>query len=73
MAGESFTISFLKHSCGFSDRDLFEGKEIFDYGRWALVFGMPESENPDEYLVGTVLTNPIHWKLEIQKKDGESK
>jgi hypothetical protein len=31
-------------------------------GRWALVFGVPDGEDPDEYLVGTVLTNLIRWE-----------
>jgi hypothetical protein len=62
--GESFTIAFPEEHIEFPNRDFFGGKDNIDYGRWALVFGMPEGENPDDYLVGTVLTNPIHWQIE---------
>lgn len=62
--GESFSMTFAKHNCVFTDRDLLEGKESFDLGRWALVFGVPDGQNADEYLVGTILTNPIHWKMD---------
>jgi hypothetical protein len=63
--GESFNISLPKRGATlFSSRDLFDGKEQFDYGCWALVFGVPQGENPDDYVVGTVLTKPIHWKID---------
>ena len=73
--GESFTLAIRRKgmSSQFETPDLFEGKDSRDCGRWALVFGVPEGEDPDKYLVGTVLTNPIHWQNEIPKKDSKSK
>jgi hypothetical protein len=62
--GESFTISLGKLTWMFSDRDLFDGKESLDRGRWALIFGVPDGENPDDYVAGTLITNPIHWKID---------
>jgi hypothetical protein len=46
--------------------DKFKGNDCIDSGRWALVFGVPDGENPDKYIVGTVLTKPVRW---IKDKD----
>jgi hypothetical protein len=57
--GESFLISHEIE--GFSDRKQFGSKTHTSASRWQLVFGVPDGEDPDKYVVGTVLTNPIHW------------
>jgi hypothetical protein len=62
--GETFSFTLAKQTGSLSDRGFLEEKESFDFGRWALVFGVPDGENPDEYLTGTILTNPIHWKVD---------
>jgi hypothetical protein len=41
--------------------------------RWALVFGVPDGEDPDKYVVGTVLTKTIHWQIEKDSKTENKK
>ncbi len=59
--GETFTLKVLSGNC-LMKCDARELERGFDRGRWALVFGVPDGEDPDLYLVGTVLTEPIHWQ-----------
>jgi hypothetical protein len=68
--GETYTIS-LPEGLHETRYDPFGVKNPDQNGRWALVFGVPDGEDPDKYLVGTVLSNPIQWRNEI--KDKESK
>jgi len=65
--GETFTISMPNKGRIFG-HDLFAGKDSFDYGRWALVFGVPDGEDPNKYVVGTVLTKTVRWQLEKGRK-----
>jgi hypothetical protein len=62
--GESCTIPLGRASWDLANRDLFEGKKSSDDGRWTLVFGVPAGENPDDYVVGTLVTNAVHWKVD---------
>jgi hypothetical protein len=62
--GESFTLSLAKDG-RLTQNDLFARQES---DRWALVFGAPDGEDPDKYLVGTVLSNPIEYRNEIPTK-----
>ena len=65
--GESFEISH--QISGFtSNHKIFCLEDGADYCRWELVFGVPDGENPDQYIVGTVITNQIHWASEKTKK-----
>jgi len=65
--GESFTISLPESGLTTTD-DVFERQDSKKCGRWALVFGVPPGEDPDKYLVGTVLSNPIQFRNEMKDK-----
>jgi hypothetical protein len=62
--GESYEILESKTNGTTFGYDFFQGEESRDYGRWCLVFGVPEGENPNKYIVGTVLTKPVRWKID---------
>jgi hypothetical protein len=65
--GESFKVSLPRSGLETAD-DLFDGHQSKEHGRWALVFGVPDGEDSDKYLVGTVLSNPIEYRNELKDK-----
>jgi hypothetical protein len=64
--GDSWT--WTVNASGTCNHNVSALDKGFQYGRWALVFGVLDGEDPDQYLVGTVLSNPIHWQRAVPEK-----
>ena len=57
MPGQEFTVTVPVAGI------LFDARERLLH-RWGLVFSPPSNEDPDEFVAGTIVTQPIRWQNE---------